>query len=87
MGENTKKPNMLARIGKFFREVRGEMKKVIWPTWKQVVNNTLIVIAFIILVGIVLAIIDAIFSLGVLGVIFGDFKHAMQVAFPFLTPR
>ena len=84
MGENVKKPNIFARIGKFFKEVRGEMKKVIWPTWKQLVNNTLIVIAFILIVGVVLAIIDAIFSLGVLGVIFQDFDTAMKIAFPFL---
>jgi len=85
MGENVKKPNVFARIGKFFKEVRGEMKKVIWPTWKQLVNNTLIVIAFIILVGVVLAIIDAIFTLGVLGVIFGNFEKALEIAFPFIV--
>jgi len=30
------------RIGKWFREMRSELKKVVWPTPKQVVNNTLV---------------------------------------------
>jgi len=30
------------RIAKWFREMRSELKKVVWPTPKQVVNNTFI---------------------------------------------
>ena len=30
------------RVGKWFREMRSELKKVVWPTKKQLVNNTLI---------------------------------------------
>ena len=30
------------KIGKWFREMRSELKKVIWPTGKQLTNNTLI---------------------------------------------
>lgn len=35
------------RIGKWFREMRSELKKVIWPTSKQLVNNTAVSIAVI----------------------------------------
>ena len=28
------------RIGKWFREMKSELKKVIWPTKKQLINNT-----------------------------------------------
>ena len=30
------------KIGKWFREMKSELKKVIWPTGKQLTNNTLI---------------------------------------------
>ena len=58
---NAKKQN---KIIKFFKEVKSEMKKVVWPSKKQLVNNTLIVIAVVVLVGVVIAIFDAIFQFG-----------------------
>ena len=36
------KPGLFKRIGKWFREMKSELKKVIWPTRKQLTNNTLI---------------------------------------------
>jgi preprotein translocase subunit SecE len=30
------------RLGKWFREMRSELKKVVWPTPKQVTNNTIV---------------------------------------------
>lgn len=46
-----KKPNIFARIGstiqRFFRDTRGEMKKVVWPGRKQVFNNVIVVLAFV----------------------------------------
>lgn len=77
MSEATaKKPGFFARIAKFFREVKSEMKKVVWPTWSQTVNNTVIVIAVIIIVGVFLAIVDTLFGGVVRGVIIGDFGKA-----------
>ena len=38
--------------GLWFREMKSELKKVVWPSKKQVINNTLIVIACCIAVGI-----------------------------------
>ena len=34
------KPNLFKRIGKWFREMKSELKKVIWPTPKQLAKNT-----------------------------------------------
>ena len=53
-----KKPGVFARIGKWFKDMRSELKKVQWPTRKQTVNNTLIVIACVIVVGIFIALFD-----------------------------
>ena len=49
--DKSKKPGFFARVGKWFRDMKSELKKVQWPTWKQTLNNTLIVIAFCVVVG------------------------------------
>ena len=35
------KPGFFKRVAKWFREMRSELKKVVWPTGKQLSNNTL----------------------------------------------
>lgn len=37
--------NFFVNTGKYFKEVKAEMKKIVWPTKSQIINNTLIVIA------------------------------------------
>ncbi len=54
------KPGMFARIGRWFHELRIELKKVVWPTRQQTVNNTLVVIASVFVVGVFIWIFDAI---------------------------
>ena len=56
--KSDKKPGFFARIGKWFKEMRVELKKVQWPSRKQTVNNTLIVIACVVVVGIFIWIFD-----------------------------
>lgn len=56
--KSEKKPGFFARVGKWFRDMKSELKKVQWPTRKQTVNNTLIVIACVIVVGICIALFD-----------------------------
>ena len=53
-----KKPGIFARIGKWVRELKSELKKVQWPTKKQTVNNTLIVLACVLIVGAVICAFD-----------------------------
>ena len=36
------KPGFFKRLGKWFREMKSELKKVIWPTPKQTLNNTIV---------------------------------------------
>ena len=49
--EKKSKPGFFARIKQWFKETKAELKKVQWPTWKQTLNNTLIVITFCVVVG------------------------------------
>ena len=48
------KPGFFKRVAKWFREMKSELKKVIWPTGKQLFNNTLVSVVVMILSAIVL---------------------------------
>ena len=48
------KPGFFKRIGKWFREMKSELKKVVWPTPKQLFNNTLVSVVVMIASAIVL---------------------------------
>ncbi len=52
------------RAGRFFKEIRMEMKKVIWPTKKQLLNNTLTVFAACLFIGVFIWVADV--GLGIL---------------------
>ena len=52
------KPGVFARIGRWFRELKIELKKDVWPTGKQTLNNTIIVIVCCIIVGICIWLFD-----------------------------
>ena len=51
--------------GKWFREMKSELKKVVWPSGKQLVNNTLIVLAAVLVVGVVVCLFDFLADNGV----------------------
>lgn len=59
------KPSVFAQIHKWFRELKSESKKVMWPSRKQVVNNTLVVIATVFIVGAFVWSIDFILQFGI----------------------
>lgn len=62
----TKKKSIFARIGNWFREVRIEMtKRIIWPTFKQVTNNTIVVIVCVVVVGLIIWLFDLLFLHGI----------------------
>lgn len=48
------KPGFFKRIGRWFREMKSELKKVIWPTSKALVNNTLISVGVMLASAVVL---------------------------------
>ena len=56
--EKKSKPGNFARMGHWFKEMKAELKKVQWPTWKQTLNNTLIVIAFCVVIGVCIWLFD-----------------------------
>ena len=74
MSENEKKTKtgIFARIAKWMRELKSELKKVQWPSNKQTVNNTIIVIICVIIVGIFIWVFDAL-ATGIVGAIMALF--------------
>lgn len=67
MAEKTaKKPNIFKRMGRaiirFFRDTRGEMKKVVWPTRKQVMNNFIVVAVFCVVMALFIFGLDLLFN-------------------------
>ena len=64
-----KKQNWFKRtwgaIARYFRELRSELKKVVWPTPKQVLKNTLIVVACVLVVGVFIWLFDFVARTGI----------------------
>ncbi|MDO4744551.1 MAG: preprotein translocase subunit SecE [Clostridia bacterium] len=60
-----KKPNVFARIKNWFVDMKAELKRVVWPSFAKVRQNTLIVLIFVLIVGAVIWILDWLFSSGI----------------------
>ena len=64
-----KKANWFKRtwggICRYFRELRSELKKVVWSSPKQVAKNTLIVLACVLVVGVFVWVFDFVAKYGI----------------------
>ena len=47
----------------FFRDFKAELKRVIWPTPKQVVNNTIAVVVIVLITAAIVFVLDVVFDL------------------------
>lgn len=52
------KPGLLTRFATYCKAVKTEMQRVVWPTRKELVNASLIVVGALIFFGIIIAVID-----------------------------
>jgi len=46
----------------YFKDMKAELKKVIWPTAKQTANNTIAVIVFTLAIAIIVFVLDVVFD-------------------------
>ena len=46
----------------YFKEMKAELKKVVWPTPKELLNNTVAVIGFVIIIAVIVFILDLCFD-------------------------
>ena len=68
-----KKQNFIVRawgaICRYFRELRSELKKVVWPTPKQVAKNALVVVACVVVFGVFIWLFDFVAQTGITALI------------------
>ena len=51
--------SFLQGIGKYFREIRSEWKKIVWPSKKDIIRNTVIVQAATVACGLLIWAVDS----------------------------
>ena len=59
------KPGLFARVGKWLKDMKSELKKVVWPTYQQVLKNAAIVVVCVICVGIFIWLFDFVAQVGI----------------------
>ena len=65
------KKNLFARLSLFIREIVAELRKVIWPTRKELIAYTGVVLVFVLIMAGIIAAYDFIFGRGVLALFGG----------------
>ena len=55
------KPSFFERIAQYFRDVRAEMTRVVWPTRTEVLNSSVVVITTLIFFILFITIVDYVF--------------------------
>ncbi|KNY29138.1 preprotein translocase subunit SecE [Pseudobacteroides cellulosolvens] len=56
--KESKMSNLQKSLTRFFKDVKSELKKVIWPNRQQLTNNTLTVLLACLVVGIIIWLAD-----------------------------
>ena len=56
--KNPNRVGFLKRIGNCFKNMWGEMRKMAWPTRSQILNNLIITLAMIVIIGVFIWLID-----------------------------
>ena len=81
MAETTKKENgfvrFIKRAGKFFKDCKGEIKKIVWPTPKTVFKNVGVVLVTIIVLALCIFLLDTVF-MNLLGLVMEGAGKAAQ---------
>ncbi|MBR2916269.1 MAG: preprotein translocase subunit SecE [Clostridia bacterium] len=55
----------MSKIKNWFIDAKAEFKKVVWPSFSKVKQNTIIVLVFVILIAVFIAALDWIFAWGI----------------------
>ena len=57
-----KRLGLVARIGLFYRQVISELRKVVWPTRKQLTTYTSVVLVFVAFIITVVSLLDVVLT-------------------------
>jgi preprotein translocase subunit SecE len=56
------KLGLFARVGLFYRQILSELKKVLWPTRKQLSTYTAVVLVFVLFIIAVVSLLDLVLT-------------------------
>jgi preprotein translocase subunit SecE len=56
------KLGIFARVGLFYRQILSELKKVVWPTRKQLSTYTAVVLVFVLFIIAVVSLVDLVLT-------------------------
>lgn len=54
------KPNIFVRLGQYFKDVRAEMKRVVWPQRPEILNSSVVVVVTLIFFVVLTFVLDSI---------------------------
>ena len=54
---------VVQRTNTFMQQVRGEIRKISWPTWDDLRRSTLVITVFVAIIGVIIGVMDSVFSL------------------------
>ena len=70
VAETEKKPQKpekkKGRVKEAWRGFKSEVKKIVWPSWKQVLKNTAVVLVIVAICMVMIALLDYAFSHGIM---------------------
>lgn len=69
--ETQKKDGIFKRIGNYFKSLKSEFKKIVWPTKRDIVRDTIVVLVLIAIVGAFIVVLDYAFA-ALLGLFYGN---------------
>lgn len=61
-GSNSTVQQRKGGVGRLGREMKAELKKVVWPTRKELINYTIVVFVTVVFMAALIGIVDAIFG-------------------------
>ena len=61
------KAKKAGRVKEAWRGFKSEVKKIVWPSWKQVWKNTFVVLVVVVICAIMIGLLDFAFSQGIIG--------------------
>ena len=65
--QKPKKEKNKGKVKNAWRAFKSELKKIVWPSWKQVLKNTLVVLVVVVICAIIIGVLDYAFSQGIIG--------------------
>ncbi|RPF47488.1 preprotein translocase subunit SecE [Hydrogenoanaerobacterium saccharovorans] len=60
--EKKSKPGFFKKMGKSFKDMKGEVKKIVWPSKSSIINNTIVVIVVCLIFGAFIWGLDAVLT-------------------------